>query len=319
MTARDIIRAAGPCPMPRLASQERMATLGLLDNDAGADEQVANEGAGQRGEDADVEKVDPGAVAGHCPAPQTLDSVLFATHGPEDPLELVGGLDAEMDAPLFTALMEECRRKGQGCMIDLAKFHPMGRIAMVRWNWSKADEERYDRTGKPPCSTGMLGSSVPMVVVCNNRTRWMFDYAPEECTVGQVEHYRNAHPCIAVLSSLPKELAHLTVQRWVVPSEFMPMVQVGDLKAASSKAPLIMEGQHDIEQFIVTEANLHHTIYEFLSGKDLIHVGFYAVAVNPKDYLKTIGRYKEVGKSKFEECASREKQVWDKVTRQLSP
>jgi hypothetical protein len=88
-----------------------MATLGLLDDDAGADEQVANEGAGQRGEDADVEMVDPGAVAGHCPASQTLDSVLFATHGPEDRFELVGGLDTEMDAQLFTALIEECRRK----------------------------------------------------------------------------------------------------------------------------------------------------------------------------------------------------------------
>jgi hypothetical protein len=88
-----------------------MTALGLLDDEAGADEQVANEGAGQRGEAADVKMVDPGAVAGHCPAPQTLNSVLFATHGAEDRFKLVGGLDAEMDAQLFTALMEQCRRK----------------------------------------------------------------------------------------------------------------------------------------------------------------------------------------------------------------
>jgi hypothetical protein len=89
-----------------------MATLGLLDDDAGADEQVANEGAGQRGEDADVEMVDPGAVAGHWEADEDArQSNLFATHGPEDRFKLFGGLDAEMDAQLFTALMEECRRK----------------------------------------------------------------------------------------------------------------------------------------------------------------------------------------------------------------
>jgi hypothetical protein len=99
----------------------------------------------------------------------------------------------------------------------------------------------------------------------------------------------------------------------------MPMIQVANLKEPHTRAPLIMEGQHDIEEFIVSEANLHHTTHEFLSGKDLIHVGFYAVPVKPKDYLKTIGRYKEVGESKFEKCASREKQVWNKVTRQLSP
>ncbi|KAK7890858.1 hypothetical protein LTR67_008071 [Exophiala xenobiotica] len=37
-------------------------------------------------------------------------------------------------------------------------------------------------------------------------------------------------------------------------SQFMPMIQGADLKAEARRAPLIMEGQHDIEEFIVSEA-----------------------------------------------------------------
>ncbi|KAK5198017.1 hypothetical protein LTR92_002262 [Exophiala xenobiotica] len=286
LTAKDIIELAGPCPVGLLVSEERMARLGLADDDRGADEDRTRRGG-------------------------------FAAHAVEDRFKRMGGLDATVDAQLFMPLMDQCRRVGKGCMVDLGKHHRFGRMAMVLWNWTEADKAQYDRTGRPPCWAGMLGSAVPMVVLCSQWARWRINYAPDEGTLGQVEHYRNAHPCIVVLSHFPKELGHLNVQRWVVPSEFMPMVQVGDLKAESRRAPLIMKQQHDIEQFIVPEADLHATVYQFLSREELIHVGLEQMAVNPRSYLKSIGAYKKVGESEFESCGNEEGQAWNRVTRQL--
>lgn len=203
-------------------------------------------------------------------------------------------------------------------MIDLGKFHPFGRMAMVRYNWSDQDRKRYDRTGRPPCWAGMLGSNVSMVVLASQWARWRINYAPDEGTVGQVELYRRAHPCLVVCHAEAKELGHKAVQRWVVPSEFMPMIQVGDLKAEARRAPLIMEQQRDIEQFIVAEARLHATVYEFLSGKEVIHVGFDRVAVNPAIYLKTIRDYKALGESEFDRCRG-PGIAWNRVEGQLQP
>lgn len=199
-------------------------------------------------------------------------------------------------------------------MVDLGKHHPFGRMAMVRWNWSKDDEEQYDRTGRPPCWAGMLGSEMPMVVLCSQWARWRIGHSPLEGTPGEVEHYRNAHPCIMVLSSLVKELGHKIVQRWVVPSEFMPMVQVGGLKGSNRKALLFLEQQHDIEQFTVPEENIHAAIYQFFSTEELIRIGFGQTAVNPCPYLKTIGAYKEIGELNFGNVGG---QAWNKVTTQL--
>jgi hypothetical protein len=184
-------------------------------------------------------------------------------------------------------------------MLDLGKFHPFGRMAMVQYCWNDKDKACYDRTGRPPCWAGMLGSAVPMVVLCSQWNRWRINYAPDEGTVGQVEHYRNAHPCIVVCSAQPKEQSHTMVQRWVVPSEFMPMIQLGDLKFDGGRAPLIMEQQRDIEEFIVSEAKLHETIYEFFSGKETIHVGFASVPVQSRAYLKSIRDYKKSGEVNF--------------------
>jgi hypothetical protein len=202
-------------------------------------------------------------------------------------------------------------------MLDLGKFHPEGRMAMVQWKWSVDDKQRYDRTGRPPCWAGMLGSNTPMVVLVSQSASWRYDYAPVEGTVGQVEHYRNAHPCIVVLTGLAKEVGHLNTQRWVVPSEFMPMIQVGDLKSKFARAPLIMEGQHSIEEFIVPERLIHRTILQFLCPNELIYVGFSRNAVSPKTYRKTVGHYKAIGESKFERCAARDGTVWNKTTQQL--
>ncbi|KIY02418.1 uncharacterized protein Z520_02557 [Fonsecaea multimorphosa CBS 102226] len=226
----------------------------------------------------------------------------FTSVAGDDRSGLAGHLDANQDATLFLPLMRECRRMGKGCMIDLGKFHPFGRMAMIKYDWSEEEKECYDRTGKPPCWAGMLPSATPMVTLCSQWNSWRSGYAPVEGTVAQVELYRTAHPCLVACSALPTELAHMAVQQWIVPSEFMPMIQIGDLIGEGRRAPLILKGQHDIEEFIVTQGSLHATVYEFFSGKDTIHIGFHQVPVKPRAYLKTIRDYKTVGEQKFEVC-----------------
>lgn len=172
---------------------------------------------------------------------------------------------------------------------------------MVQRYWSETDEATYDRTGRQPCWAGMLRSATPMVTLCSQWNRWRLNYAPDEATLGQVETYLAAHPCLVVCSGLVKEESHKLVQRWLVLSEFMPSIHTGDLIGGKRrKALLIMEQQHDTEEFSVAEAEVHATVLEFLQGKQVIHVGVGAVAVSePRSYLKTIGDFKKGAEADF--------------------
>jgi hypothetical protein len=204
-------------------------------------------------------------------------------------------------------------------MIDLGKFHPFGRMAMVRWTWTDADKALYDRTGKPPCWAGMLGSSTPMVVIVTQWNPWRVNYAPDEATLGEVELYKDAHPCLVVCSPFPKEIAHEIVQHWLVPSELMPMVQLGNLKREFRKGPLILPGQEDIEEFITPQDSLFFQVYEFLSGENEVEIGgFGNVSVNPRNYLKTMREYKMSGEINFEMCGNERGYAWNRVGAQLT-
>lgn len=79
LTAKDIIRFAGPCPLDLLVSEERMAKFGLEDDDDGADDVRIRQGG-------------------------------FVEQAVEERVKLSGGLDAVMDAQLFIPIMDECRR-----------------------------------------------------------------------------------------------------------------------------------------------------------------------------------------------------------------
>jgi hypothetical protein len=118
MTAKDIIRLGGLCPLTLLTSEARMARLGLVDDEQGADDTPVDQGAGRAGdhssqvaEGADVATIDQGLEnvdLGDDPRAGRPDQ--FTTDVTEDRLRIQGGVDAEVDAQLFVPLMEECRR-----------------------------------------------------------------------------------------------------------------------------------------------------------------------------------------------------------------
>ncbi|KAK5055139.1 hypothetical protein LTR84_012887 [Exophiala bonariae] len=287
LSAENIRTFAGPCPSRLLGFASDQDTVdGEL--------QVLNEVGEEQDPVSEEEEAQEDSRWGHARVFKTTRT---------DPRRLITGRrDAGQDATLFMPLMDECRRTGMGCMIDLGKWHPFGRMAMVQWCWSEEEKGVYDRTGKPPCWTGMLPSTTLMVTLCSQWSRWRLGYAPNEGSRGEVQAYLTAHPCIVVCSSLVKEEAHKLLHRWVVPSEFMPPVHVGELRKDNRmrKGPLFLEQGHGIEEFVVAEAELHRNILQFFNGEESIQIGLGAVVIKqPRSYLKTIGDYKKRAEADF--------------------
>lgn len=196
--------------------------------------------------------------------------------------------------------------RGEGCVIDLGRNHPMGSVGFVRYDWLDVDKALFDRTGRPPVWAGKLHNNVPMVTIQIQYSRWRQGYAPHEGTLGEVRHYRDAHPCLVVCTAFPREMNHLQDQRWVVPSECMPEVQVGEVKQPGStrKMALFLRDKKAPEVFHVNDSDLHATIQQFVLGSRNVTIGFGKAEVQKAAYLKNIGDYKFSCDVNFEKCIS---------------
>lgn len=181
---------------------------------------------------------------------------------------------------------------GRGCVLDLGMNHPFGLLGFIRCHWTKGQKEEYDRTGRPPYWAGKLHNNFAMVTVAIQSSRWRRSYAPEEGTPGEVDFVRTAHPCLVICTSLPREMSEFQTTRWLVPSEFMPKVQVGQYKKHGNKAPLFLEDKQSVQKFRVTNSQMHSALWEFVSGKEEISIGYKKVKVKPAAYLKSMRSYK---------------------------
>jgi hypothetical protein len=203
--------------------------------------------------------------------------------------------------------------RGQGCVVYLGLYHEFARLAMVKHAWSQHDKENYKATGIPPLFVGMIPSETEMVTFSSLTTRFRSGYAPDEGTFADVRGYVRGSPCLLVVTTYADELCHLTAQRWVIPSAYMPQFQVfyergnqvkldnpnNKSKDAAGRLKLLLAGGISIGRFTTADEDLHTTIYSFLKQKTTT-IGIDAVEVeDTKPYLKTVGEYKRLGEQNF--------------------
>lgn len=181
---------------------------------------------------------------------------------------------------------------GRGCVIDLGRNHPMGKLGFIRCVWTEDQKVTYDITGRPPYWFGKLPPTFVMVPITLASSRWQKSYAPQEPTGGEIQAYRYAHPCLVVCTSLPRETDHLLPGRWLVPSELMPKVNIGKHKGKGIKAPLFLENKMSIEAFAVTNEEMHAALWSCTSAKDEITFGFDELKINPRQYQKQVREFK---------------------------
>lgn len=94
-------------------------------------------------------------------------------------------------------------------------------------------------------------------------------------------------------------------QRWVIPSEFMPEIQLLGAKRAGSKRKFLLMPKHQkvIQDLLVDDDDLHATLSRFLTGNGGVTVGSGRVKVStPAAYLEPIGHYKLSCDLNFERC-----------------
>lgn len=81
--------------------------------------------------------------------------------------------------------------RGEGCVLDLGRNHPMGSIGFVNFVWSDADRESFDRTGHPPAWAGKLHNMIPMVTIQDQPSQWRQNYTLVEDVPGKVAAYED--------------------------------------------------------------------------------------------------------------------------------
>lgn len=190
--------------------------------------------------------------------------------------------------------LTNCNR-GYGCPIFLGFNHPEGNIGFVRYKWTEADKRAFDKKDKAPCWIGNLPNETPMITLLPQHSQWRMDYAPSEGTLGELAALRQAGSCLLVCTSPHREFAHHKQYVWLIPSEYVPKVNLGSIKRVSStyfKTPMFLEDKSSIHKFIVDNTELHGTLLEFLSSKEIITIGHGEVELRPYQYLKTVGAHR---------------------------
>lgn len=123
-----------------------------------------------------------------------------------------------------------------------------------------------------------------------------------------VQGYLDASPCLVAITGLSIEGGHDTVQRWLVPTEFMPKIHIGNIKQSNKpgmcRTELFLENKISIGRLVTREERLHETLLGFFTTNPTTAVGIGKVPVNPAPYLRQVGEYKRLAESEFDRILS---------------
>ncbi len=128
-------------------------------------------------------------------------------------------------------------------------------------------------------------------------------------TASDIKTYLQASPSLVVLAPYPKELAHEIVQRWVIPTEILPSVHLGNLKGRGVRASLLLGNNAGtnadgiaIERLAIAETALLDEVYKFLEDTSTVTVGTCTREFDPRVMRKTVGEVKRTGEAELEKC-----------------
>lgn len=152
-----------------------------------------------------------------------------------------------------------------------------------------------------------------MVTLNVMNSKWRASYVPQEGTGMDVQEYLEGSPCLVVITAYSYEDGHDTVQRWVVPSEFMPKLQLGNMKTGTKgkfRTELLLENKMSIGRWVTREHELHETLFGFSTTNPTAAIGSGKVPVNPAPYLRQVGEYKRIAEYEFDRIVSGVRKPW---------
>ena len=184
--------------------------------------------------------------------------------------------------------------RGKGLVLDLGKRNMWCRFVVVKYFWSQADRERYDRFGDPPRRAWNIHKHTPVVRVTFLRLQHFDDLHP--CGTKNSQYCANVllksrRSSLIVCDLFPYRCIRQTHSRFIFPSDRLPH------RMPNTAHVTLLEGM--LDQYHVDEDKLMDVITGPVSGETQIFMGLQRTPVHAGNYSCSLGAALEQGVDKF--------------------
>ncbi|KAL8837173.1 MAG: hypothetical protein Q9170_002634 [Blastenia crenularia] len=120
-------------------------------------------------------------------------------------------------------LIEQCRIRGKGLILDFGVWNPICRYGILQYNWADDDKHRYDQDGEPPLRVWDVRTNISLVPLSFLRLERTGNWAPCGTRQSETQHKKIAKrpPSMVLCDLYPQECQRVQHGRFVVPSKFL--------------------------------------------------------------------------------------------------
>ena len=170
-------------------------------------------------------------------------------------------------------------------MLDLGKLNPDCRFVAIRYIWSQADKDRYDRDGEPPRRHWHIDKRTPIIPLTFLELHYLRDWHPHSVSTSEFTSRLIADrlPSLVVCDLFPHTCIRMAHSRFIMTSDQLPK----ELRRFTQAVLEDIDGG-PLDQYHVDEDEILEAILMLLSGRSRVQMGLCKTEIHTDRYCRQL-------------------------------